>query len=72
MKKLTHTFDDLLSTVQLQSVDYATFRQQLSVLNISDTTGTFGVRSDIDTFIARVTKKDSDNRKELLELYCKT
>ncbi len=71
MKKLTHTFDDLLSTVQLQSVDYATFRQQLSVLNISDTTGTFGVRSDIDTFIARVTKKDSDNRKELLELYCK-
>ena len=71
MKKLTHTFDDLLSTVQLQSVDYATFRQQLSVLNISDTTGTFGVRSNIDTFIARVTKKDSDNRKELLELYCK-
>lgn len=70
MKKLIHTFDDLLATVQLQTVVYPSFRKQLSVLDISDTTGTFSVRSDIDVFIDRVAKKDSDNRKELLETYC--
>lgn len=70
MKKLIHTFDDLLATVQLQTVDYPTFRKQLSVLDISDTTGTFSVRSDIDVFINRVANKGGDNRKELLETYC--
>jgi len=65
-----HTFEDLLETIEIQSVDYATFRKQLGVLDISDVTGNFCVRSDLDTFLDRVATKDDDNRKELVEDYC--
>ena len=65
-----HTFEDLLDTIEIQSVDYATFRKQLGVLDISDVTGNFCVRSDLDTFLDRVATKDDDNRKELVEDYC--
>ena len=67
---MLHTFEDLLATITIQDVDYATFRKQLSILDISDTTGTFSVRSDLDTFFNRVANKEEDNRKELAEAYC--
>ena len=70
MSNLTHTFDDLLATIEIQDVDYATFRKQLSVLDISDTTGMFSVRSDLNTFFSRVANKEEDRRKELAEVYC--
>lgn len=70
MKKLVHTFDDLLNDIELQSVSYSDFRKQVSVLDISDVTGTFAVRSDLDTFLDRVVKKSTDTRKELVEVYC--
>ena len=66
-----HTFEDFLSTIQIQDVDYPTFRKQLSVLDISDTSGTFQPRSDLDTFFSRVANKESDQRVELAEVYCK-
>lgn len=67
---MTHTFEDLLATITIQDVDYATFRKQLSILDISDRTGTFSVRSDLDTFFNRVANQAGDNRKELAEAYC--
>ena len=70
MNNLTHTFDDLLATINIQDVDYATFRKQLSILDISDITGTFSVRSDIDIFLDRVATKEDDCRKDLVEVYC--
>lgn len=66
-----YTFEDLLATIDLQSVDYETFRSELSILDISDTTGTFSVRSDLDTFFDRVANKDGDCRKQRVEDYCK-
>ena len=65
---MEYTFQDLKNTINIQDVDYPTFRKQLSVLDIADTTGTFSVRSDLDTFLDRVATKD--NRKELAEVYC--
>ncbi len=64
----THTFEDLLEAIDIQHVDYASFRKQLSILDISDTSGTFKPRSDLDTFLDRVATKD--NRKQLAEQYC--
>jgi hypothetical protein len=70
MKTLVFDFDDFLKLFKFnKSISYADFCKQLSVLNISDTTGAFAVRSDIDTFIDRVSKKD--NRKARLNDYKK-
>ena len=49
------------------TISFEDFSQQLSVLNGSDTSGNFVVRSDLDTFVDRVAKKD--NRKSRLDLY---
>ena len=50
-----------------KTISFENFSQQLSVLNGSDTSGNFVVRSDLDTFVDRVAKKD--NRKSRLDLY---
>jgi len=65
---MIHTFQDLRHTINIQDVDYDTFRKQLSILDISDTTGTFSIKSNLDTFLDRVATKD--NRKKLAEVYC--
>jgi hypothetical protein len=70
MNNLTHTFDDLLETIKFQNIDYKSFRKQFSILDISDTTGMFTVRSNIDTFLDRVATKEDDCRKDLVEVYC--
>ena len=49
------------------TISFEDFSQQLSVLNGSDTSGNFVVRSDLDTFVGRVAKKDT--RKSRLDLY---
>lgn len=68
MKKLLFDEQDFLQLFNLpQNISFANFCAQISVLNISDTTGTFAVRSDLDTFIDRVGKKD--DRKTRLPLY---
>lgn len=50
-----------------KTISFEDFSQQLSVLNGSDTSGAFVVRSDLDTFVARVAKKD--DRKSRLDTY---
>jgi SAM-dependent methyltransferase len=42
-----------------KTISFADFGKRLSVLNGSDTSGQFLVRSDLDTFVARVAKKDN-------------
>lgn len=70
MKTLVFDFKDFLSLFKFnKTISYQDFCQQLGVLNISDTTGTFAVRSGIDEFIDRVSKKD--DRKQRLDLYKK-
>jgi len=67
-QQLIFTLDDFLALFTFnKQISYTDFCQQLSVLDISDKTGNFAVRSDIDTFIDRVAKKD--NRKQRLDLY---
>lgn len=67
MKDLLYSIDDFLKLFDFKKISYDEFCKKLCVLNISDLSGTFVVRSDIDTFIDRVSKKD--NRKERLDTY---
>lgn len=50
-----------------KKISFDDFSKKISVLNGSDTSGQFVVRSDLDTFINRVSKKD--DRKNRLDLY---
>ena len=62
------TRDDFIQLFKLQkNISYDDFCLRLSVLNGSDTSGTFAVRSDLDTFVKRVAKKD--NRLQRLDEY---
>ena len=67
MKKLTFSFDDFIALFNFRKVSYKQFCQELSVLDISDRTGTFKVRSHIDEFIDRVDR--TNQRKDRLELF---
>lgn len=68
---IAFTFDMFLQRFKLdRQVSYEEFCRRLSVLNGSDTTGTFAVRSDLATFIARVSRGDS--RPDNLERYMRT
>lgn len=61
-------FDSFLSLFDLpKKVSFEEFSKKLSVLDISDTSGEFKVRSDINTFLDKVSKKD--DRKERIESY---
>jgi hypothetical protein len=62
------TQDDFIQLFKLQkTISYDDFCLRLSVLNGSDTTGNFVVRSDLDTFVQRVAKKD--DRLQRLDMY---
>lgn len=63
------TFDKLLDEIKLQTVSFDDFCKQISILDISDKSGTFKVRSDIHEFIKRVAIKDTDTRTDRLTLY---
>jgi hypothetical protein len=65
---MKYTFNDFIKLFNLnKTISFADFSKQISVLNGSDTSGQFVVRSDLDTFINRVSKKD--DRKQRLTLY---
>jgi len=65
---MIYTLEQFLSLFNFRhSTTFEEFSQQVSVLNGSDRSGQFVVRSDLDTFINRVSKKD--NRKDRLDLY---
>lgn len=60
-------FEDFKKTINFQSVTYDEFKSRVSVLDISDRSGQFNVRSDLPTFLQRVAKKD--NRISRLETF---
>jgi SAM-dependent methyltransferase len=61
---MKYTLQQFLNLFNLQkNVSFNDFSAKLSVLNGSDTSGNFVVRSDIDTFVTRVAKKDNRNAR---------
>jgi hypothetical protein len=67
MKQLIFTEQDFLNLFTLPTPTFQDFCTQIQILDISDKTGTFAVRQDLDSFIARVAKKD--NRAQRLDLF---
>jgi hypothetical protein len=65
---MTYTLEHFLSLFDFKhDTTFEDFSCQVSVLNGSDRSGNFVVRSDLDTFIKRVAKKD--DREARLDLY---
>lgn len=67
MKKLVFEEQDFLNEFNLPSVTFEEFCKKVCVLDVMDRTGDFVVRSNLDEFVNRVSKKD--DRKERLNLY---
>lgn len=68
-KNLIFTEQDFLNQFTLPNITYQDFCSKICVLNGMDRSGSFVVRSDLDTFVTRVSKKD--DRMQRLELYKK-
>lgn len=66
-KNLIFTEQDFLNQFNLPTVTFQEFCDKICVLDVMDRSGSFVVRSDLDTFINRVSKKD--DRKQRLALY---
>ena len=66
-KNLIFTEQNFLNQFNLPKVTFQQFCDKICVLNIMDRSGSFVVRSDLDTFVNRVSKKD--DRKQRLNLY---
>ena len=67
MKNLIFTEQDFLQLFNLPNVTYQEFCDKICVLDVMDRTGAFVVRSNLDDFVNRVSKKD--DRKQRLNLY---
>ena len=68
-KNLIFTFDDFINSFTFQNVSYNEFSKKLSVLDISDKSGNFTVRSSLDDFLKKVAKKDTDTRIKNIDQY---
>jgi len=69
MKNLVFTEQDFIKQFNLPQVTFDEFCDRICVLDIMDRSGSFVVRSNLDIFINRVSKKD--DRKNRLNLYKK-
>lgn len=67
MKNLLFTETDFLQLFNLPNITYQDFCNRICVLDVMDRSGSFVVRSDLDTFVDRVSKKD--DRKQRLSTY---
>lgn len=67
MKNLVFTENEFLSLFKLPKPSYNSFCKAIQILDISDKSGTFAVKQDLDSFIARVGKRD--DRGSRLELF---
>jgi hypothetical protein len=68
MNTVIFKFEDFIKLFNFnRDISYEDFSNKLSILNISDKSGEFVVRSDINTFINRVASKD--DRATRLDLY---
>jgi len=63
MKQLIFTEQDFLGLFTLPNPSYDDFCNKIQVLDISDKSGSFAVRQDLDSFIARVAKKDDRGQR---------
>jgi len=66
-KNLIFTEQDFLNQFNLSNITFEEFCNKICVLDVMDRSGSFVVRSNLDTFVNRVSKKD--DRKQRLELY---
>ena len=66
-KNLIFTEQDFLNQFNLPNTSFIDFCNKICVLDVMDRSGSFVVRSDLDTFVNRVSKKD--DRKQRLNLY---
>ena len=66
-KNLIFTEQDFLNQFNLPNISFQDFCSKICVLDVMDRSGSFVVRSDLDTFVNRVSKKD--DRKQRLNLY---
>jgi len=66
-KNLIFTEQDFLNQFNLPNISFTDFCNKICVLDVMDRSGSFVVRSDLDTFVNRVSKKD--DRKQRLNLY---
>ncbi len=69
MKDLVFTEEEFLKLFKLPNPTFEDFCKSVQILDISDKSGTFKVRQDLDSFIDRVSKKD--DRKTRLGLFKK-
>jgi len=69
MNPLIFTKQDFYNQFTLPQVSFEEFCSRVSVLNISDKTGSFAIRSDLDSFLEKVCKKDTDTRKDRIDIY---
>ena len=67
MKNLIFTETDFLQLFTLPQISDQDFCDKICVLDVMDRSGAFVVRSDLDTFVNRVSKKD--DRKQRLNQY---
>jgi hypothetical protein len=67
MTSLVFTEQDFLSLFQLPRPSFQQFCDSIQILDVTDRSGTFKVRQDLDGFIARVAKKDQ--RPQRLALF---
>jgi len=67
MKSLVFTEQDFLSLFNLPRPTFEQFCSSIQILDVTDRSGTFKVRQDLDGFIARVAKKDQ--RQQNLPLF---
>ena len=68
-KQLIFTAQDFIEQFNLPKVTFEEFCDKISVLNITDKSGTFAIRATLNDFVDKVCKKDTDTRKERLDLY---
>jgi hypothetical protein len=66
-KNLIFTEQEFIQQFNLPTITFADFCNKISVLNVMDRSGSFVVKSDLDSFVNRVSKKD--DRKQRLNLY---
>lgn len=71
MKNLIFGYNDFLALFNFRKCTFAEFERELSILNITDKSGTFAVRSHIDDFLDKVVRKSTDTRKVTLDQYKK-
>lgn len=67
MKNLIFSEAEFLKLFNTKNITYQEFCDKICVLDVMDRSGSFVVRSDLDTFVDRVSKKD--DRKQRLSLY---